>query len=159
MCVIIEVLVYLVCGTTSLSNWFWRFETLWSSKDIMHQSVTWCYIPQEWRPTLRAPQKPKNLYALFCGLVKWYSSIWPQISGASAPIFLLYIMNSAVRLHSFKNIQLFLTSPVSLFKLNMYNIFAFPSLGSEIQVSWHRSPYTLIVTFQKSLLPPCQHQD
>jgi len=54
-------------------------------------------------------------------------------------------MNSAIRLDYFKDIQLFLSSPVSLYKLNMYNIFAFPSLGSEIQVSRDR-----LLTFQET---------
>lgn len=69
-----------------------------------------------------------------------------RFQGPVHPIFLLYIMKNAVRLHSFKNIQSFLSSPVSSLKLNMYYILAFPSLGSEIQVSWDRTPYPLIVS-------------
>jgi hypothetical protein len=93
-----------------------------------------------------APQKPKNLYAYSVGFLNDTRVSDHRFQGPAPPIFLLYIMNNAIRLHSIKNIQLFLSSRVSSFKLNMYNILAFLSLGSKIQVSWDRMPYPLMVT-------------
>jgi hypothetical protein len=144
MCVIIEVLVYVVCGTTSLSNWFWHFET-WSSKDIVHQSVMWYYNPQEWGPTIQRHKNPKIGMCYSVGFLNDTRVSDHRLQGPAHPIFLLYIMNNAIRFNSFKNIQLFLSSPITSFKSNMY-ILAFPSLGSKIQVSWDRAPYPFTVT-------------
>jgi hypothetical protein len=145
MCVIIEVLVYLLCGTTSLSNWFWCFETLWSSKGIVHQSVMWCYIPQEWRPTPQGHKSPKICMRYSVGFLNDTQVSDHRFQGPVHPTFLLYIMNNPIWLQSFKNIQLFLLSPVSSFTLNKYNILAFPSLVSKIQVSWGITPCPLVV--------------
>jgi hypothetical protein len=155
MGVIIEVLVYLVCGATSLCNWFWCFETLWSSKGIVHQSVMWCYIPQEWRPTLQRHKSQKICMRYSVGFLNNTRVSDHRFQGPAHPISLLYIMNNALRLHSFKNIQLFLSPPVSSFKLNMCNILAFPSLGLRFKSRGiGRRTHWQLLMFQKILLPP-----